>query len=186
MVRSDANASQRLLGGLLDDPSPELRHDAVAMALKEAESLIATDRPAALKGYQRLFCQLGTSSRCGRSQPEFASSVVKSDLSQHFGFLLNWKVVGPFDNTGGAGLEAVYPPEQEVNLNATYPGKLDEVRWQEIKAVDEYGLVDLNEVFGRPKPPTGSGYADTPETLPRFRGVVVYAYAEFWPASRAT
>ena len=53
VVRIDANASQRLLAGLMDDPSPELRHDAVAMALKEAESLVATDRPAALKGYQR-------------------------------------------------------------------------------------------------------------------------------------
>lgn len=180
LTRVDAEASGRLLDGLLDDPSPELRYDAVARALQEAAELIATDRAAALQAYQRALRSAREVQQVRGAASKIRELGGEVDLSRHFGFLLRWTVVGPFDNTGGAGLEAVYPPEQEVNLNAIYAGKLGEVRWQEVKAVDEFGLVDLNEVFGRPKPPKGSGYADTPELLPRFRGVVAYAYSDFW------
>src|SRR5213593_4590381 len=34
-----------------------------------------------------------------------------------------WHYIGPFDNAGGAGFDAVYPPEKEVDLKKTYPGK---------------------------------------------------------------
>ena len=128
------------------------------------------------EGLPAPFVQLGTLSKCGRSPARIRDLGGEVNLSQHFGFLLHWKVVGPFDNTGGAGLEAVYPPEQEVNLNATFPGKLGEVRWQEAKAVDEYGLVDLNDGVR----PTQAAHrirlrghpGDAPQ-IPRRRGVRV-------------
>jgi hypothetical protein len=35
----------------------------------------------------------------------------------------SWHFIGPFDNSGGKGFAAVYPPEKVINLTATYPGK---------------------------------------------------------------
>src|SRR5262249_49664357 len=34
-----------------------------------------------------------------------------------------WQYIGPFDNTGGRGFAAVYPPEREINLAGQYDGK---------------------------------------------------------------
>lgn len=33
------------------------------------------------------------------------------------------RVIGPFDDRYGTGLERTYPPEQEVNFNISYQGK---------------------------------------------------------------
>ncbi len=34
-----------------------------------------------------------------------------------------WYFVGPFDNTESAGFDTAYPPEREIDLGKTYPGK---------------------------------------------------------------
>jgi hypothetical protein len=34
-----------------------------------------------------------------------------------------WKMIAGFDNTGGAGFDKAYPPEQKIDLAAKYPGK---------------------------------------------------------------
>src|SRR5262249_44839944 len=42
-----------------------------------------------------------------------------------------WYVCGPFDNSGQRGFDAVYPPEQKIDLAAKYPGKNGvEVAWR--------------------------------------------------------
>jgi hypothetical protein len=48
-----------------------------------------------------------------------------------------WHYAGPFDNADGRGFDAAYPPEQGVDLKATYAGKGGEkVAWQEAKFRD--------------------------------------------------
>src|SRR5262245_60103583 len=43
-----------------------------------------------------------------------------------------WHYIGPFDDSDGRGFDAVYPPEKEVDLNKTYPGKGGaKVGWKE-------------------------------------------------------
>ena len=54
----------------------------------------------------------------------------------------SWQVAGPFDGVRGAGLEAAYPPEQGVDLHASYRGKSGAVRWQRF-AADDRGYLDL-------------------------------------------
>ncbi|KGF80865.1 hypothetical protein IA69_16455 [Massilia sp. JS1662] len=45
-------------------------------------------------------------------------------------FLDTWYVIGPFEGRGRDSLEAVYPPERGVDLDAAYYGKTDlPVRW---------------------------------------------------------
>jgi hypothetical protein len=34
-----------------------------------------------------------------------------------------WHYIGPFDNSGPGGFDTAYPPEKEINLGRTYPGK---------------------------------------------------------------
>ncbi len=41
-----------------------------------------------------------------------------------------WYVLGPFDNTNGAGFDAVYPPEQKVELDKQQKGKRGQIRWR--------------------------------------------------------
>ena len=43
-----------------------------------------------------------------------------------------WHYIGPFDNTGGGGFAKSYPPEKDLDLKKTYPGKNKEtVGWKE-------------------------------------------------------
>ncbi len=49
---------------------------------------------------------------------------------------ITWQIIGPFDNTDGSGLDKVYPPEQEIKLNATYEGKGEQARWRGVNLRD--------------------------------------------------
>jgi hypothetical protein len=48
-----------------------------------------------------------------------------------------WHYIGPFENAGGQGFNAVYPPERGIDLKAKYPGKGgEEAVWKEGKFTD--------------------------------------------------
>jgi hypothetical protein len=48
-----------------------------------------------------------------------------------------WKISGPFENAGGQGFAAVYPPEQKVDFAGEYPGKNGEKAvWKDIELPD--------------------------------------------------
>jgi len=57
--------------------------------------------------------------------------------------------------------DAVYPPEQGIDLNATYDGKEGQVGWIEHTTDDSQGMVDLNKA------------------LEKHMGAVAYAFHEF-------
>jgi hypothetical protein len=86
----------------------------------------------------------------------------KVDLAKHFGFITTWHVIGPFDNTGGKGLETVYPPEEAIDLTASYQGKTKRIEWFSQTTEDPFGMVDLNQAIGKE------------------HAVVAYALAEFY------
>ncbi len=45
-------------------------------------------------------------------------------------------MIGPFDNSDGSGLDKVYPPEEGINLDATYEGKGEKARWRGVNLRD--------------------------------------------------
>ncbi len=45
------------------------------------------------------------------------------------GLPLAWHVIGPFDDASQEVLNAVFPPESEIDLKASYPGKHGKVNW---------------------------------------------------------
>ena len=68
-----------------------------------------------------------------------------------FGWLQQWKVVGPFDNSQRSGHERVYPPEANLRLEAEYDGKAGKVRWTDLVSTDDYGKIDVNLPLGKLK-----------------------------------
>jgi hypothetical protein len=54
-----------------------------------------------------------------------------------------WHYLGPFDNEGGAGFDAVYPPEKEIDLKKTYPTLDGDAGWKEFKNFKVGAINDL-------------------------------------------
>ena len=160
IARENPAAAQALLPGFLNDPSNELRRDAVQLVVDAAAGKIkAGDRTGAAT-------DLGQALQQARD-PDQIESIAKSltdlgqkvDLQKTFGWLTHWKIIGPFDNTGGAGFEKVFPPEQAIDPAGDYEGKKPHLRWQDYSTKSEYGVVDFNQPFDALKEVTA--YATT-------------------------
>jgi hypothetical protein len=162
IVRADPGWGERLIAGLRDDPSTELRRDAVQRLVSEADALrVGKKTNEAVAKYQTALKSARDVDQVQSLAKELEKLGHSVELPTVFGWLANWKVIGPFDSTGGIGHEKVYPPEERIELGAEYDGKSGKVRWQDFKAAGDYGLVDLNKPCG---------------TL---KGVAGYAYTEF-------
>jgi hypothetical protein len=170
LVRLDPKTPERLLPKMLDDPSSEIRRDAVAAKLGFGKAS-AFDSPAAQK---KFLLDVLRHAR-DRDQVNTIAGDLKKlgaeiDLPTHFGFVTRWLLIGPFDNVKGVGFHNVYPPEKGFDPASEFLGKAEKtVRWREHNAAKEashkkanaedLGLVDLNEAVGKLKGAVVYGYA---------------------------
>jgi hypothetical protein len=159
LVRLDPTTPDRYLPKMLDDPSSELRRDAVAAQIEVGKTI------SRAKFHLSFHEDLLLHAR-DRDQIKAICDVLKKDhklvidLTKHHGFITRWLLVGPFDNVKGVGFNNVYPPEKGVDVKAAYTGKADKlVRWEEHTTEKALGVVDLSEVVGP------------------LKGAVVYAFA---------
>jgi hypothetical protein len=161
LCRVDAKTPGRLLPGMLQDPSPELRRDAVAAIVKEAQDRLNNgDKDAARAAYRRALTGACDKDQVDLIVKHLGELGVPVDVAAHFGFVRRWLLVAPFDNTKEAGFPVPYPPEKGVDPNARYKGKNGkEARWTSLTTEDNYGVVDLNKALGKQQ------------------GIVAYAYA---------
>ena len=149
-----------LLPSFANDPSVELRFDAVELLVKKADALKEDkDKEATLAAYRSALAAARHQTQIDKVAAELRALGETVDLPKHFGFLTHWKVIGPFDNTNLAGFDTAFPPEKEIVPNAEYDGKAAKVRWTEALSSDDYGKVDLNPVLGETKEVTA--YATT-------------------------
>ncbi|HUG90601.1 MAG TPA: hypothetical protein VML55_07200 [Planctomycetaceae bacterium] len=175
--RVDNAAAERLVPSLLTDPSGELRREAVQRKIELAEGLMKLH--ALADGPQRAaISELATgayrAALTGAVDDDQVKAIVGPlrklghpvDLREHFGFITEWQVIGPFDHRGGIGLDAVYPPEREIDFGAEYDGQLGRVRWQPISTGHEYGIVDIAK------------------QLENYKGSCMYLAAEFHSPER--
>ncbi|HEV3137780.1 MAG TPA: hypothetical protein VGZ26_07740, partial [Pirellulales bacterium] len=122
IARNDPTAVERLIPQMLDDPSLELRRDAVARVLLAAEKASAAqDTDLALSTYRQAL-----DAARDLDQVKLVTEALKKlghpvDLAHHYGFLLDWKLLGPFDNHQGKGFDVAFPPEAAIDLAASYP-----------------------------------------------------------------
>ncbi len=153
LARADKTAPDRLIPGMLHDPSTEFRRDAVARLLAEAGEIPKSDAAALKTQYGKALGGARDKDQVEKIAAELKKLGQEVNLAAHFGFIRRWKVVGPFDNVGGRGFSVAYPPETykdaDINVGATYDGKGGEVTWKDHETLDRYGQVDLNKAIGK-------------------------------------
>jgi hypothetical protein len=150
LTRVDPATPDRLLPGMLNDPGAELRRDAIARAYQEARRLLDRgNKDAATIALRELFTAARDADQVERAAKDLQDLGVRVDLTAHYGFLTQWVLIGPFDNSKETGFARVYPPENKVDLAAIHNGKKGEVRWAVFRTADPHGLVDLNKAIGK-------------------------------------
>ena len=66
-------------------------------------------------------------------------------LTKERKLIKDWYVLGPFDNADREGLEKVFPPEDGIDIRASYKGKNGaSIRWARPFGYEASGYVDLN------------------------------------------
>lgn len=164
---ADPDTAAKLISTMLNDPSVELRRDAVQSIIDRSTNLMAVKKD--VQARQQLRQALDAARDVDQIQDittRLRKLNVEVDLPHHFGFLMHWHVIGPFDNTGRGGFSRVFPPENSVDLDATHAGKDAKVRWIKFVTTDEYGKVNINLAYpGLIKEVTAYAYAtyESPE-----------------------
>lgn len=151
LSKSDPAKAQSLELTLANDPVQPLRRGAVQRMLDAAGKKTGAEAKTA-------FLELLNVVR-DEDQTKIIAGTLKKmgvtvDLPRHFGFLTQWQVIGPFDNTERKGFDTVFPPEKEINPDATYEGKGKPVKWQAFESTDQYGKLDFNKPLGMLKEST--------------------------------
>jgi hypothetical protein len=183
VVRLNPNARASYLKGMLDDPSPELRRDAVDFLLVDLERL-----EKALQGKDDAFLKQHAPKTLGRAleksldvkQIQRIAKAIKErggaevDLTKRLGFITEWQVIGPFDNSAAKGFHKTYAPEKGVDLGAEHDGKDGKkVRWAAHTTKANLGEVDFNKLYGEQKGVIAYGFVAVES--PGERDVVVRA-----------
>ncbi len=157
LARVDETAPDRLIPGMLRDPGSAFRRDAVARLLTDGTRHL----DAARKAYRKALSGAVDPDQVKQITEQLAKLGVEVDVPRHFGFILEWRLIGPFDNTDSECFDVVYPPEKTVDLKAKCPGKFGPVAWIDTATSDDYGVVNLNKRLG--------GHKDA----------IAYAFGEF-------
>jgi hypothetical protein len=149
LVAQDDSAKDRLLPGLLNDKSPDLRRDAISRELAIIEKAA---RPTIKADLEKLFAHARDKDQVELLAKKVGENGGKVSVTEHFGFLTHAHLIGPFDSTGGKGFATAYPPEGAKDATGTFKGKGGaEVKWVPASTADKYGNFDLNKLLGKHK-----------------------------------
>jgi hypothetical protein len=173
LTRMDPALRPQLLPKFLDDPSLELRRDAVQQRWEEIDATIPQeDRAKRTAAYLDLIRHVREQEQAEQLYKLIVDAGGSYDLTRHFGFITSWHVIGPFDHTGVKAFHVAYPPESTVDLAASYEGKNGQrVSWQSVTATGTYANVDLNQPLGKLKGVIG--YAATVVESPQEQPVEI-------------
>lgn len=160
--RVEPKTAEKMIPGLANDPSVELRREAVQRLMNQGSKQIADGKKevggATLKKALDHARDIDQIKSISKSLRELGHEI---DLPRHFGFLMHWNVIGPFDNTDRGGFDTVFPPEKAIDLTAEYDGKKGRVNWSELVSSDEFGMVDINQAYpGNIKEVTAYAYTE--------------------------
>ena len=170
LVKVDPAAPDRIIPGMLDDPSAEMRRDAVARSIAVAQMLLADgDRSGAKTEFERGLSGAVDGDQVATIAKALGDLDEEVNLVAHFGLLTNWQLIGPFDNKGGVGFAAVYPPEEKVDLTAEYDGQLGKVRWERFHAEPLGSEINMDTV----------GLFNIAQLTKPHKGAVTYGATEF-------
>ena len=153
--------SEQLAMGLLADPSSELRRYPVTKLIEEGDaSMAANKKDVAADIFQKALVAARDEDQIKSAAKKLRDLGQTVDLPKHFGFLMKWQLIAPFTNVDRKGFEEVFPPEREINLKASYPGKGGDAKWLPFGSQDDYGMIDFNKPFTMLKEVTGYAYTE--------------------------
>jgi hypothetical protein len=136
----------KIIVTMIDDPSVEIRRDAIEARMKAAESLTGDVKRSE---YTALFAASRDKDQAEELLKRLKAAGGSDDLTRHFGYITEWQVAGPFDSPGGSGFAKVYPPEEGIDYKARYSGKDGaELAWKPVQSAATYGTIDLNLDLG--------------------------------------
>ena len=158
--RIEPGFRQQLISGLLDDP--EYRQEAIAIALLRADKARADkDVATARKSYQRILQHARDSQQILKVADRLKSVGVQIDVTRQMGFITHWYLLGPFDAPGKTGFELKFPPETQVDLQATYDGQAGRrIGWKRATTTDRLGQINLNKAIAATREAVGYAYAE--------------------------
>lgn len=148
LTRLDPKTPEKLLPQMVNDPSLELRRDAIELVV-EMSKAEKFSPPVYLALYKKIFESARDLDQIEKMAANLREQGDKVDLPRHLGFVMDWKLIGPFDNRDKKGFAVAYPPEKEINPAAVYDGKEAPVKWLAAESSDQYGIVDLNKAIGK-------------------------------------
>ncbi|MGB8170582.1 MAG: hypothetical protein WCF18_23970 [Chthoniobacteraceae bacterium] len=157
LQQADQARADAVEPSLIADPVQELRRGAVQRLIDAAK---AKDDAGKKAGYLQALEAVRDEDQTKFLAEELKKLGAPVDLARHFGFVMQWCVIGPFDNTERKGFDTVFPPEKEIALQSSYPGKEKQVGWVNFESKDDYGKIDLNKPLGMLKEATAYAVAN--------------------------
>lgn len=169
LIKVDESAYDRLITKFVDDPSMELRRDAIAHLISNAQAALDDgDKDDAVEQFKAALSSARDGKQIETITKTLRENEVEVNLPRHFGFLMEWNVIGPFENTNTSGYDVAFPPEKNVDLDGKYEGKSKiQAAWTPVSTDDDYGLVDLNTIYEGLKEEKNH------------KGAIAYAYTTF-------
>jgi hypothetical protein len=122
-----------ILVSFTNDPSLELRRDAIAKNLEHLKDVASL---------QKLFALARDKDQVEDIAKKLKEQKAEPSITQHFGYVTQWDVIGPFDNTEGKGFATAHPPEKGIDPAA---------KWLPAQSPATYGTIDLNTAIGKHK-----------------------------------
>lgn len=147
LADNDEDLRTKLLASMLEDPSLEIRFDAVAQAISKSEG-------ADEKAWRRLLDSARHPNQIAEIIEKLKGIGVTVDMAQHMGFLRTWNLIGPFDNVGSDKFNVDYGVEADWvsgKVKESYSGKAGQTTWQEHTTDNSEGQVDLAKIFNNEK-----------------------------------
>lgn len=145
----DPSAKARLLPGFLNDKSSELRRSAIEFELDKLEK---APKAELAPGLEKLFGAARDKDQIELIAKKLGDNGKKVSVSEHFGFVTQFALVGPFNSNGGKGFFVAYQPEEATDATGTYTGKADaKLTWKPAATTDTLGVVDLNKLLDKHK-----------------------------------
>jgi hypothetical protein len=140
----------------IDDREPTLRRLAVEKLLESARE---AQKPAVATAlFEKILSKGREVDQIKEAKEALEESGQKVDLQSLMGFLVEWTTIGPFDNTGRQGFGMEYPPEEKIDLKASYQGKNEKVKWSTFSTTDPFGMLNVNLQYGEVKEALAYGH----------------------------
>ncbi|HVX62580.1 MAG TPA: hypothetical protein VHC19_18320 [Pirellulales bacterium] len=160
--RLEPSFRAELIPTLLDDP--EFRTDAVQAALDAgAKAEAADEREQAIAEYRKAFEHSRAADQATRSAARLKALGEEADIVAHLGFVVDWRLLGPFDAPEYSGFAQIFPPEEEQppDFRAEYAGKNGKtIHWRRFRTDDPLGQLNLIDAVAPVREAVGFAYSE--------------------------